>query len=255
MGLHNHLGFSGYTADYSVENELMHHREATREICVLANDVARRFATDIPRLDLGGGFRAGQAILLSTPRSGHDLGVHELPSPAEYASAIFDTLDDFWELPRRPLVQFEVGGYLVGNAVGLLASVAEVKDIRTSSLTKRYVTTDASAMMFVSRLRQRLAYPVVAIANVRAEPDFAWPVDIVGQTCFYDGITENIRLPDISVDDVLLMLHQGAYCEVQATVFNAFPRPAVILAAKGSARVVKRRETIADIMARDVMDH
>ena len=109
--------------------------------------------------------------------------------------------------------------------------------------------------MFVSRLRQRLAYPVLTAANMRATPDLSWPVDIVGQSCFYDGITENIRLPDINVGEVLLMLHQGAYCEVQATVFNAFPRPAVIMAANGRARVVKRRETIEDVMARDVIDY
>jgi diaminopimelate decarboxylase len=106
--------------------------------------------------------------------------------------------------------------------------------------------------MFVSRLRQRLAYPVVPTVNAHADPDMAWPVDIVGQTCFYDGITENIRLPRLNAGDVLVVLHQGAYCEVQATVFNAFPRPAVVLATDRAARVVKRRETVADIMARDV---
>jgi diaminopimelate decarboxylase len=253
LGLHNHLGFSGYTADYSVGNELMHHREATREICELASEVARRFGIGIQRLDLGGGFRAGRAILLSTPRSGHDLAVHELPSPEAYAAAIFDTLEAFWDLPDLPLVQFEVGGYLVGNAVGLLTSVADVKDVKTSAHTKRYVTADASSMMFVSRLRQRLAYPVVSVASAHAEADPSWPVDIVGQTCFYDGITENVRLPALKKGDVLFLLHQGAYCEVQSTMFNAFPRPSVVLAAHGSTRVVKRRETIADVMARDVL--
>jgi diaminopimelate decarboxylase len=253
-GLHNHLGFSGYSGDYTVERELMHHREATREVCALVDEVRRQFSAEVRRLDLGGGFRAGRAILLSTPRSGHDIAVHELPAPDAYASAIFDTLEEHWNSPALPLVQFEVGGYLVGNAVALLTSVADVKDVVTSTLRKRYVTADASSMMFVSRLRQRLAYPVVRAAGVHDEPDRSWPVDIVGQTCFYDGLTENVRLPATSPGDVLLLLHQGAYCEVQATVFNAFPRPPVILAAGGSASVVKRRETIDDIMARDVRD-
>ncbi len=251
-GLHNHLGFSGYSGDYSIENELMHHREAVREVCELAAEVNKRFATGVPRLDLGGGFRAGRAILLSTPRSGKDLGIHELPSTTAYASTIFDALEEHWRLPDLPLVQFEVGGYIVGNAVALLTSVVETKDVATASLKKRYVVTDASSMMFVSRLRQRLAYPVVPTVNAHADPDMAWPVDIVGQTCFYDGITENIRLPRLNAGDVLVVLHQGAYCEVQATVFNAFPRPAVVLATDRAARVVKRRETVADIMARDV---
>jgi diaminopimelate decarboxylase len=251
-GLHNHLGFSGYSGDYSIDNELMHHREAVREVCELAVEVKKRFTTGVPRLDLGGGFRAGRAILLSTPRSGQDLGIHRLPSTTAYASAIFDTLEEHWRLPDLPLVQFEVGGHIVGNAVALLTSVVETKDVETASLKKRYVVTDASSMMFVSRLRQRLAYPVVPAVNAHASPDMAWPVDIVGQTCFYDGITENIRLPRLDAGDVLVVLHQGAYCEVQSTVFNAFPRPAVVLATDGAARVVKRRETIADIMMRDV---
>lgn len=251
-GLHNHLGFSGYSGDYTVGNELMHHREAVSEICELAGQARARLGADVPRLDLGGGFRSGRAILLSTPRSGHDLGIHQLPSPGAYASVIFDTLEEHWRLPDLPLVQFEVGGYIVGNAVSLLTSVVETKDVETTSLRKRYVVADASAMMFVSRLRQRLAYPVVLAARANEAPDPSWPVDVVGQTCFYDGITENVRLPHVDAGDVLALMHQGAYCEVQATVFNAFPRPAVVLAADGTARLVKRRETIADIMARDI---
>ncbi len=67
LGVSHHVGFSGYMGDYSPEREVMHHRECTREVCAFANQAKRRFGVDVQRLDLGGGFRSGRKVLLSTP--------------------------------------------------------------------------------------------------------------------------------------------------------------------------------------------
>ncbi|HVW19459.1 MAG TPA: hypothetical protein VHB30_14550, partial [Solirubrobacteraceae bacterium] len=85
VGLSHHVGFSGYMGDYGPEREVMHHREATREVCDFANEARRALGVTIGRLDLGGGFRATGGVLLSTPGAGADVAVHELPSPADYA--------------------------------------------------------------------------------------------------------------------------------------------------------------------------
>lgn len=251
-GLHHHVGFSGYMGDFSAEREVMHHRECTREICELANDVKRRFGVEIDRLDLGGGLRLGGDVLLSTPGDAADVAFHALPAPDDYVTAIFDTLEETLDLAEAPLVQFELGGHLVGSAVVLLTEVAEVKDVPLSP-PRRFVVVDGSSMMFVSRAMMRLGYPVVPVAAPLAAADAEWPVDVVGQTCVYDSVAEQIRLPRLERGDLLAVLHQGAYCETESTQFNAFPRPEVVLLDRGRASVVRRRESFADIHARDLV--
>jgi diaminopimelate decarboxylase len=134
----------------------------------------------------------------------------------------------------------------------MIVSVVEVKDVAGES-GQRYVTVDGSMMMFVSRGMMRVGHPILVVARPDAEPLDDRLVEVVGQTCVYDSVAERIPLPDVARGDVLVLLHQGAYCETESTQFNAFPRPEVVLADRGSATVVKRRETFEDIHARDVI--
>lgn len=250
VGFSHHVGFSGYMADYSAEREVMHHAECAREVCGFANEVRERLGVTIDRLDLGGGFRGGGAVLLATPGSG-DPTAHRLPDADDYAAAIFPTVTQCLHADDPPLLQFESGGYQVADAVLLLTQVSEVKDVRTQA-PQRFVAVDSSMMMFVSRGMMRVAHPVVSVSGpLAATVDL--PVDVVGQTCVYDSIAEDIRLPEITPGDVLAVLHQGAYCETQSTQFNAFPRPEVVLVDNGSHEIVRRRETLEDVHGRDTL--
>jgi diaminopimelate decarboxylase len=250
-GLSHHVGFSGYMGDYRAEYEVMHHREATREVCAVANEVQRRYGVRVERLDLGGGFRCGNQVLLSTPGAAADLALHDLPSADDYAEAIFSTLERELVTDSPPLVQFESGGGQIANAVVMLAEVSEVKDVRTTP-PQRYVVIDGSMMMFVSRGLMRVGHPVLLAERPFADVLEDVPVDVVGQTCVYDSVAEDIRLPEVARGDIVALLNQGAYCETESTQFNAFPRPEVVLLDAGRAIVVKRRETLADICGRDV---
>lgn len=250
VGFSHHVGFSGYMADYTAEREVMHHAECAREVCNFANDVRKRFSVTVDRLDLGGGFRGGEAVLLATPGSG-DPTPHRLPDADDYAAAIFPTVSECLHADKPPLLQFESGGYQVADAVLLLTRVSEVKDVRKQP-PQRFVAVDSSMMMFVSRGMMRVGHPVVPTSAPLAATVDA-QVDVVGQTCVYDSIAEDIRLPEVAPGDVLAVLHQGAYCETQSTQFNAFPRPEVVLLDNGSYEIVRRRETLEDVYGRDVI--
>jgi diaminopimelate decarboxylase len=129
--------------------------------------------------------------------------------------------------------------------------VSEVKDVFTTP-ARRFVTVDGSMMMFVSRGMMRVGHPVLpALDPFRPPDDIA--VELCGQTCVYDSIAEDIRLPAVAAGDVLLVLNQGAYCETESTQFGGFPRPEVVLLSGGAATVIKRRETLADIVERDTI--
>jgi diaminopimelate decarboxylase len=66
-----------------------------------------------------------------------------------------------------------------------------------------------------------------------------------------DVIVRDVSLPDPSPGDVVATPVTGAYGYSLANNYNGVPRPPVIFCREGSARVVVRRETYADLVARD----
>jgi diaminopimelate decarboxylase len=74
---------------------------------------------------------------------------------------------------------------------------------------------------------------------------------LVGKHCESgDVIVDDARLPlDLAVDDVLATPVTGAYGFSMASNYNRVVRPPVVFVSGGRARVVVRRETIADLLA------
>gem|GEM_PF-1550559 len=62
-------------------------------------------------------------------------------------------------------------------------------------------------------------------------------------------------LPHLEAGDLVAILDQGAYCESVTSDYCAIPIPATVLASRGRAALVRRRETVEDLVARfDVPD-
>jgi diaminopimelate decarboxylase len=76
--------------------------------------------------------------------------------------------------------------------------------------------------------------------------------DLVGRHCESgDVITPDIEIAEPAIGDLVVVPVTGAYCFTMANNYNAALRPPVIFCADGSARVGVRRETFADLMARE----
>ena len=74
-------------------------------------------------------------------------------------------------------------------------------------------------------------------------------VAIAGRYCEQGDILINeVALPHVSVGDVLAVPCAGAYQLPMASNYNLIPRPAVIAVREGNARVIRRRETIDDML-------
>ncbi|MEV6867353.1 hypothetical protein AB0M44_40965 [Streptosporangium subroseum] len=250
VGVSHHAGFAGYRADYTAERQLMHIEECTRALCEFARDAKAELGVETHRVDVGGGLRSGHNMLLSTPGASTDAALHPLPSADQYAAAVAAGVAAAELRDPAPVVQMETGGFQVGNAVLLLAGVLDVKDVEHLS-RRRFVTLDAAMTMFVTRGLTRVGFPAAVVGRGPDEPVTDIPVELVGPTCAYDSIAEDIGLPDVFPGDLVVLLNQGAYCEVMSTQFNALPRPAVVLIEGSSASLVRRRETLADIVARE----
>jgi diaminopimelate decarboxylase len=53
--------------------------------------------------------------------------------------------------------------------------------------------------------------------------------------------------------DIVAIPSSGAYAPSMASNYNLNPRPAIVMVKDGSARLIRRRETYADLMAMDVV--
>jgi diaminopimelate decarboxylase len=83
-----------------------------------------------------------------------------------------------------------------------------------------------------------------------AEPVLA---DLVGKHCEAgDVITPDVQFASPRIGELVVVPVTGAYCFTMANNYNAALRPPVIFCANGAARVGVRRETVDDLLAREV---
>lgn len=78
-------------------------------------------------------------------------------------------------------------------------------------------------------------------------------VHIAGRYCESgDVLIRDIGLPRAALGEILAVATAGAYTLSMASNYNLVPRPALLLVGAGRARVIQRRETYADLVARDL---
>ena len=225
-GLHVHIG--------SQLRELDAARRAVGWIAEFAA-LARDRLGWLPRtLDLGGGL--GIAATLEEP---------EVPI-AEFVAALLDELQVASErhrLPRCALI-LEPGRSLSARAGVTLYSVGSVKPAGTTT----YLAVDGG-MSDNPRPALYGARYTALLANRAAEPALG-EYTVVGKHCESgDVLIERVALPEPRRGDVLALPATGAYTLAMSSTYNALPRPAAVLAADGDARLIRRRETIEDLLA------
>ena len=95
------------------------------------------------------------------------------------------------------------------------------------------------------------AHYTALLAN-RLGPEPARHVHVAGPYCETgDVLIHDIDLPLLRPGDLLAVPASGAYQLSMASNYNAALRPAVVWVENGQARLVQRRETVADLWARD----
>jgi len=148
-----------------------------------------------------------------------------------------------------PELTVEPGRAIVGPAGVALYRVGAVKEIAG---VRRYAAVDGG---MADNIRPALygARYTSALAN-RADVGPREAVTIAGKYCESgDVLIDEVRLPRLERGDVLALPAAGAYCLPLASNYNLAPRPAVVLVAAGEARLIRRRETYADLLACDVL--
>ncbi len=244
-GFHNHLGFTVYGTRYTPELDVRRHQRCAEQTLEVARDVKAEHGVAPRILNMGGGYRVGNP-------DGYGPGrLTDFPGAADYAQALGGTVREActeWELGEPQLI-LEAGGYLVTDAVCLLARVGFRKTRTSAGETRTWVNIEnTSGYHFVRRLMFRFHHEVVAANRMR---DAATErVSIAGPICADDDVADEIMLPELHRGDLIAILDNGSYCEAVTSDYCAVPIPAAVMVSAGRAAVTRRRETVEDIVAR-----
>lgn len=134
----------------------------------------------------------------------------------------------------------EPGRALVGDAGGLLTRVVFVKE----QASKRFLIVDAA---MTELIRPALYDAYHAIMPVRETPP-ADDADLVGPVCETgDFFAIGRPLPEVERGELLLVRGAGAYGMSMASTYNSRPIAAEVLVERGEARIIRRRQTFADL--------
>jgi diaminopimelate decarboxylase len=172
----------------------------------------------------------------------------EAPTVHEFVGELLRRLERGWELHglRRPLVVLEPGRSLVGRAGVALYRVGGVK---RASETTTYVAVDGGMSDNPRPQLYGARYTAVIADRPDATPDHAYTVS--GKNCEEEVLVRRVALPEPRRGDVLAIPAAGAYTLAMSSNYNLLPRPAAVLVADGHVRLIRRRETLEDVLALD----
>ncbi|MGA3263921.1 MAG: diaminopimelate decarboxylase [Terracidiphilus sp.] len=206
---------------------------------------AEPFGAAVKRLSKLAGQLRREGIVVKTIDAGGGLGIEyhggsfDAASKArEYARAIENGLGGF---EGRLLV--EPGRFIVAQAGALVARVLYVK----RNGKKTFVITDAAMNDLI---RPALYQAYHEIVPVRPRAGKTRPVDVVGPVCESgDFFARDRELQPVQPGDLVALLDAGAYGMAQSSNYNTRTRPAEVLVEGAKARLIRRRETMADLLA------
>jgi diaminopimelate decarboxylase len=141
----------------------------------------------------------------------------------------------------------EPGRFLVAQAGALVTRVLYVK----RNGKKTFVITDAAMNDLI---RPALYQAHHEIVPVRPRKGRASVVDVVGPVCESgDFFARDRKLPPVEPGDLAALLDAGAYGMVQSSNYNSRPRAAEVLVEGAKAKLIRRRETMADLLATEAI--
>jgi diaminopimelate decarboxylase len=133
---------------------------------------------------------------------------------------------------------------LVGSAGVLLTRVVDVKQLPGA---RKFVVLDAG---MTELMRPALYNAFHRIEPVQPRAGVAQPCDIVGPICeSTDTFARDRLLPPVDVGDLVVIRDCGAYAAVMGSNYLRRPLPPEVLVDDTGWRVIRRRQTLDDMLA------
>jgi diaminopimelate decarboxylase len=229
VGLHMHLG----SPILSAEPYRLGAEKGAKLI-----DAMRKQGHPIEYLNMGGGF-----------------GIHYRKQEALPAQAFAEVILPVVRQTRCQLV-LEPGRFIVGNAGLLLSRVIFTKE----SGGKHYIIQDAAMNDLIRPTLYDSFHRIWPVASAEGLPspptDYetaipsTFPQNVVGPVCESgDFLAKDRNLPKMTRGDLLATFSAGAYGMAMSSNYNSRCRAAEVLVTGRTHRLIRRRETYADLVA------
>lgn len=226
-GIHSHIGSQILAAGTF--------RSAATALAALTAEV-RAAGIPVHEIDFGGGFGVQYQGALSAPGLPDEGAARPDFTFASVVPAIMDVLR-----PTGCAVSFQPGRSIVAEAGVLLTRVL----YRKETGEKTFIIVDGGMN---DLLRPSLYGAWHQVVPLRIDGAPAEEVDVVGPLCESgDFLARKRLLPRSARGDLLAVLGTGAYGYVLASNYNARPRGAEVLVEQAAWRIIRERETIAEL--------
>jgi diaminopimelate decarboxylase len=236
-GVHCHIGSQIFGSEA--------HEIATDRLMGFMAKYRDQFGTQLPELDLGGGFGIAYIAGEVTVEPADVL-------PAIHSAVLAACKKYNLEMPQ---VSLEPGRNIVGPTMFTLYEVGTVKDVTLEDKSiRKYVSVDGGMSDNARPSLYDAEYTAVIAQRSSKAPSVL--SRLVGKHCETgDIIIRDIQLPaDIAPGDLVATPATGAYGRSMASNYNHVPKPPVVAVKDGKARVIVRRENEADLLALDVKE-
>jgi diaminopimelate decarboxylase len=203
------------------------YREAIAHLADLARRV-RQAGTQLRYFDIGGGYGLE----------------HDGDAQFDLATLAGPLGEVVSELGMMCLM--EPGRWLIAPAGALLARVLYTKQLGD----KQYYVTDTGSNDFLRPSYYGAYHPVVPVRR----RDGSTVADIVGPVCETgDFLALDRQVPSLCEGDVIAVGYTGAYGFVMSSNYNSRPRAAEVMVRGDGFRVIRRRETLDDLVAGEAL--
>ena len=235
LGLHSHIGSQIFKSEGFAA--------AAKKLITLLARYRDTYGKELPELDLGGGY--GIAYLPG------EVTLNPLTIMSELASIVKDECAQ--NGLALPTISIEPGRAISGPSTTTLYTVGTTKDVELDGgVSRRYIAVDGGMSDNIRPALYGAEYLAIVANRLPLGPTASSRV--VGKHCESgDIVIREIALSaDIQPGDLLAIPATGAYGYSMASNYNHVPRPAVVAVIDGVARLIVRREQIADLLALEI---
>ena len=229
IGIHAHIGSQIF--------DMQPYYDLVSILVSFMKTIQTEFGINVPELNCGGGF----GIQYTEDDKAPDISDIILSMASELKLLCQEN-----NLARPKLV-FEPGRSIIANAGVTLYSVGATKKVEGGS---HYMFVDGGMadnprpMMYQSQY----TFDVLSPKTPNREH-----YKIAGKFCESgDILADNVNLPIVNRDDVVVVYGTGAYNYSMASNYNRFCKPAMVLVNDGHHRLLVKRETYDDLIQHDI---
>lgn len=197
-------------------------------------DAAKQF-DGLEFIDFGSGFKV--------PYKANDIetNVEEL---GEKLSERFNTFCENYG--KEVTLAFEPGKFIVSESGYFLTQVNAIK--QTTSTV--FAQVDSGFNHLIRPMLYGAQHEIINLSNPNGQERF---YSVVGYICETDTFANNRRIKAITEGDILAFKNAGAYCFMMASNYNSRYRPAEVLWYNEKATLIRKRETIDDLTANQIL--